>query len=95
VLYSLCKLGLFREPEAANEALKNKTYAEPDKGVRVLKLLIAHDKVGHTNFESLTIKEIREFIRIRLKTYSKIKYGDRLFFPSTLLQNMVDEIFHG
>ena len=95
VLYSLNKLGLCVKREAANEALKNKSYADPQQGVRILKLLIAHDKYEHSNFASLTLKEIREFIRVRLKTYKTTKYSDRLFFPSALIQNMADEIFHG
>jgi hypothetical protein len=95
VVYSLDKLGLCVQRTKAIVALRNNRYADPQTGVRILKLLIAHDQFDHPNFESLTLKDIRGFIRLRFETHKARKYGDRLFFPSALIQNMADEIFHG
>jgi hypothetical protein len=60
------------------------------QGIRLIKLFIAQEDESNPAFLSLTVGHIRDFIRQRLDTYKDVKYRDRHFFPSEMLQNFID-----
>jgi hypothetical protein len=91
VLYAIERLGLCTDPTEVSPHFVGRAVIEASPDVRLIKLLIAKEPLDDANFFCLTVSHIRGFIRERLERYNKIKYRDRHFFPSDMLQNFIDE----
>lgn len=91
VFYSLARLGLIPNPLPATEQLIYRRHVDFEGNVRVAKLLIASDKTEDDEFYCVTISDIRNFLRRRFEKYGEAKFRDRHFFPSELIQALIDE----
>jgi disulfide oxidoreductase YuzD len=94
VIYAIKRLGLCADATVVGGNFTGRDCIDVQPAAQLMKLLIAQKKYNNHNFKCLTVCSVREFIRKRLIKYKERKYGDRLFFPSVLLQNFVDEIYH-
>ena len=92
--YSVRRLGLVAKADEAAYELTNQLSSDPSKGVRFLKMLVANEAVQNKRFFCITFEDVRSFLRSRFQKYKESKFQDRMFFPSELIQNLIDEV-HG
>lgn len=93
VRYAFPRLGLAPTKDCeklVGELLSTMSVALPDGG-RVAKLLISQDRADGP-YLNRTLSDIRDFLETRVKRYSLEKYAARMFFPSDLLQNVIDQV---
>lgn len=58
----------------------------------ILKLLVSaepHIGPAHLN---VTLSEIEQFLRLRIRRHLREKFASRLFFPSELFQHLIDQV---
>jgi hypothetical protein len=92
VHYAIARLGLCGDPTEVAGHFVGHPVIQPSPNVRLMKLLISREPLEDANFYCLTVNHIRVFIRERMEQYKDIKYRDRHFFPSEMLQNFIDEM---
>jgi len=93
--YAIARLGMFRDHRAAAAGLQCAAGHTTSQGVTVVALLVAQPPLPQGNFIGLSLQDIRAFIRSRMMTYDSVKYPNKHFFPSALIQNLIDEVHHG
>jgi len=69
----------------------NSNYLKQPENVRISKILAATNTTASERFHSISIDEMKTFIRSRINRYGRQKYQSRLFFPSDLLQLLISE----
>jgi hypothetical protein len=90
--FAIDRLGFIDNNDILKSALKeNAVYSFGDL-FQVGKLLIANEHDDENNFIFISLIEVRNFIKRRIKKYLPIKYSDRFFFKSTLLQEIIWEV---
>jgi hypothetical protein len=92
VAYAFKRLGLVPQDNSAANELSKRAIVEPEKNVRIAKLLFARDEVEDERFLCITFRQVRDFFRGRFRAHGNAKFRDRLFFPSELIQNTIDEL---
>lgn len=95
LIYSVRRLGLVDKADEAACELTNQLSSHPWKGVRFLKVLLANDTVQDKRFLCISFEEVRSFLRSRFQKYKESKFQDRMFFPSEIIQNLIDEVHGG
>ena len=91
IFYSLARLGLVVDPQRTTEQLINHRHVDLEGNVRIAKLLIASTRTEDDGFHCVTIAGIRRFFQQRFEKYKEVKHRDRHFFPSELIQALIDE----
>ncbi|MEO0683893.1 MAG: hypothetical protein AAFY76_02295 [Cyanobacteria bacterium J06649_11] len=93
IRYVLPRFGCFSEilEEHLNNIHANPDFLMEAENVRVSKVLVAESVVQNDRFHSISLEEIRLFISERMAKYSTPKNQSRLFFPSDLLQHLINE----
>jgi hypothetical protein len=92
VRYALHRLGLVSDVPSVGVSLSQKPVVDPSPNVRIAQLLISRGGKAGPNFLALKLDSVRKFVYGRIGKYKDQKYRDILFFDSTLLQNMIDEV---
>jgi hypothetical protein len=93
VRYAFPRLGLAPAANCDNLVRKLLTTTSvplPDGGC-VAKLLISQERTDGP-YLNRTLSDIKDFIEARIQRYSLEKYAARMFFPSELLQYVIDEV---
>lgn len=91
--YTLPRLGLVSEADCgkvAEELFKDSSVKLPDGG-HIAKLFISQEP-SEGAYLHRTLGDIRSFITSRIEKYSLQKYAARMFFPSQLLQDVIDQV---
>jgi hypothetical protein len=91
--YTLPRLGLVPEADCqkvAEELFKADSVKLPDGGC-IAKLFISQEP-SEGAYLHRTLGDIRSFITSRIEKYSLQKYAARMFFPSQLLQDVIDQV---
>ncbi len=93
IQYVLPRFGCFAEipEEDINNIETNSDYLKQPENIRVSKILVSEDIVQDDRFNSISLGEMRDFIRERINRYRQQKFQSRLFFPSDLLQYLINE----
>lgn len=85
------RFGFFKDYYSASRELVKQGKYETDV-YQVKKLLVSRDEdVISEEYIHLSLFQVRKFIYNRLKKYQDRKFGDRMFFPSSLMQYMIWE----
>jgi hypothetical protein len=92
VIYAVGRLGLCVNPPGVFPQFSGQAAFNPSPNIRIIKLLVAQESLTDQRFLCLTVGEVREFIRMRLVKYKDVKYRDRHFFPSDMLQDFIDRV---
>jgi hypothetical protein len=95
LIYSVRRLGLIDNPDEVAKELSEKRSFDPWDGLRLIKLLITNDPIESEKFFCVSFEQIRLFLRSRFLKYQESKFRDRIFFPSTLIQYVIDEVHIG
>lgn len=93
VAYTLPRLGLVSDADCekiARELVIEASVKLPDGG-HIAKLFISQEPTEGP-YLNRTLADIRQFLNSRVEKYSMQKYAARMFFPSQLLQNVIDEV---
>lgn len=90
---AVLRLGLISpvDVQSVMEELAEERRARRDSAT-ILKLLISeqpHDRPAHLN---ITLSEIEEFLKHRIRQYRREKFASRLFFPSELFQHLIAQV---
>lgn len=81
------------EVPAVVEGLEANSRCDLPDGKCITKLFVANRKpVGNLTYLFRTIGDIRRFIEERIRRHSEEKFASRLFFPSELLQDLIDRV---
>lgn len=75
------------------EDLKGNAIASTQAGANLAKLFVSRNEVDGP-FLNRTIIQVRAFLEERVRRYDFEKYASRMFFPSTLVQNLIDQVHH-
>jgi hypothetical protein len=95
VLYAIRRLGLAEDSDAATKKLCKLRSFQPSAAVRLAKIFVAQAAVNHEAFFSVSLEEIRSFLWARFLKYRESKFRDRHFFPSDLIQDLIDRVEAG
>ena len=88
---ALYRFGIFNKGEVNSicEDLFNKKYEKYETiigEVFIGKAAVTEDKKEDHKWLNITLKEINDFVFKRIRSYSRDKYADRMYFPSVLIQ---------
>lgn len=72
VRYAIARLGLCPDPKTVSESFVGKAVIMPSRDVRLIKLLIAKERLKDSNFLCITVANLYEFFHKRLKKYGSI-----------------------
>lgn len=91
--YTLPRLGFAPESECDKlcEKLAEAPLVELGDGGCIAKLFISQEAVEGP-FLNRTLPDIENFLNVRIEKYSIQKYAARMFFPSQLLQHVIDRV---
>ncbi len=94
VEYAVRRLGFFRGTGKAEAALSDgPIYSSTEIRYQVAKLLIAdRDAAPSDRYLFVSLGHARAFLRGRVEKYKERKVADRMFFPSTLMQELIWEV---
>jgi hypothetical protein len=92
LVYSVRRLGLVDNADEVARQLSNQRSCDPSKGIRIVKLLIANDTVESEKFFCLSVEHVKLFFYSRFRKYNELKFSDRMFFQSELIQYVIDEV---
>lgn len=73
--------------------LRESASAAIPAGPHVAKLLVSRNETDGP-FLNRTIAQVGAFLEERVRRYDYEKYASRMFFPSILLQNLIDQVHH-
>lgn len=91
--YTLPRLGLIPPAQLIDllSSLSSRAGVEIPDGSTVAKLLVS-SKEEPGPFFHRSVQQIMDFIEDRVQRYSIEKYASRMFFPSNLLQHVIDRV---
>lgn len=90
--YAMQRLGIVKDPTDILRDLEYKSLSERD-GWRVFKLLIAYQcPTWDERLIFINIRDVKKFLLQRFRKYDLIKYQDRMFFNSALIQFLIDDV---
>lgn len=91
--YTLPRLGFVPQTDCEKlaGALSTAASVKLADGKYIAKLFISQ-KPFEGPYLNRTLDDIRKFIQSRIKKYSLEKYAARMFFPSPLLQDVIDQV---
>jgi hypothetical protein len=91
--YTLPRLGLAKDADSAKVAVELSTSASSSlgDGGYVAKLLISQEP-SQGPYLNRTLAQLESFLTSRVQKYSVEKYASRMFFPSQLLQHLIDRV---
>ena len=92
---AISRTGMVRQDHLSQtlDRLTGNAYAEAPSMCVVAKLLVSREETTGP-FLNRTLRQVREFLEQRVKRYDYEKYASRMFFPSALLQNLIDHTHH-
>ena len=96
IYYAVKRLGFIDidKYKSEIEELKSNSVVNFGKNKKIVKILIAKKNYSSEKSKHIFIEmsKVVSFIKERFEDYSKTKTQDRLFFPSTLIQYIIDDI---
>jgi hypothetical protein len=95
LVYAVRRLGLVDNPDEVAKEFAEKRSFDPREGLRLVKLLITNDPIESEKCVCVSVEQIRSFLRSRFLKYHESKFRDRIFFPSALIQYVIDEVHIG
>jgi len=94
IAYAVKRLGLIADYDEAISVLQKSASFDSGENIRIAKLFVASGSAKSDRFIFISISHVRDFFRRRFSKYKEVKFRDRHFFPSELIQNIIDEL-HG
>ncbi|MBP8149680.1 MAG: hypothetical protein KAY21_08190 [Limnohabitans sp.] len=92
--YTLSRLGLV-SPKSIDQALAGLSQSatvEVDGGSQVAKLFVSSAEDYGGPYLSRSLSQMEDFLVERVNRYPVRKYGDRMFFPSHLFQQIIAQV---
>jgi len=97
VEYAVGRLGLVEQTNDIEEIaaeLENVAVLKDKGDYQIGKLLITeYEPKKEGNYYCMFLEKLTEFLQWRIRKYPKEKYGDKLFFPSDYLQNLINDTY--
>jgi hypothetical protein len=91
--YAVERLGLTRDVNSVMRQFEGQAVAQTEDGSHIAKILIANTVPrGGAPLLYLSFHMVRAFLEGRMQKYPREKFGDRLFFNSNYLQDLIERV---
>lgn len=92
VKYAIARFGFTPNHNELNDSVLKNRLTVVNKSFQIGKVFFSNNKKQQQadRFFHVSLPNIRRFIKSRIEKYPKEKFGDRMFFSSLLVQEMID-----